>query len=207
LYQPKHFEQTDRAQIAALLRAHPLATLVHVSSTGLTADAVPLLFDVDEGANGMLRGHVARANPLWRHADGRDVLAVFNGPQGYVTPSWYASKGEHGKVVPTWNYAVVHVHGRLRAIDDVSWLRAFVERLTATHEAARAAPWSVNDAPADYIDSMLRAIVGFEIAVTRVEAKWKVSQNRAVSDRDGVAAGLDAEGQAAMAALVRGGPT
>ena len=207
MYQPKHFEQTDRAQIAALLRAHPLATLVHQSSTGLTADAVPLLFDVDEGAHGALRGHVARANPLWRDADGRDVLAIFNGPQGYVTPSWYPSKREHGKVVPTWNYAVVHAHGRLRAVDDARWLRAFVERLTTTHEGGRAAPWAVHDAPTDYIESMLRAIVGFEIALTRVEAKWKVSQNRAASDRDGVAAGLDAEGHAAMATLVRGGPT
>lgn len=207
MYLPKHFEQHDPAALAALMREHPLATIVRATPDGLAADPVPLLYDADNGSHGTLRGHVARANPLWRDADGQPVLAVFNGPQAYVTPSWYPSKAATAKVVPTWNYATVHAHGRLRAIDDAAWLRAFVERLTRTQEDSRAHPWAVSDAPADYIETMLRAIVGFEIELTRLDAKWKASQNRTEADRLGVAAGLGAEAgddAAAMAALVRG---
>ena len=189
-----------------MLRERPLATIVRVGANGLDADPVPLLYDADGGAHGTLRGHVARANPLWRDADGHDVLALFYGPQAYVSPGWYASKAEHGKVVPTWNYVIVQAHGRLRAIDDAAWLRALVGRLTDRHEAARAVPWAVDDAPADYLDSMLRAIVGIEIVVTRLEGKWKASQNRAESDREGVARGLRDEARLspeAIAQLVR----
>jgi transcriptional regulator len=196
VYLPRHFEQHDPHALRELMRVHPLATLVRAAPDGFAADPVPLVVDGD-----VLRGHVARANPLWREADGAQVLAVFTGPEGYVSPSAYAAKREHGKVVPTWNYATVHAHGTLRAVDDAEWLRAFVTRLTERHEATRAEPWAVSDAPDDYIEQMLRAIVGIEIAVTRLEGKWKASQNRSAVDREGVAA----QAAPAMAALVRGG--
>jgi transcriptional regulator len=154
---------------------------------------VPLLLDADAGPLGTLRGHVARANPLWRDAAHRDeALVVFQGPQAYVSPAWYPSKAEHGKVVPTWNYVMVQARGRLRVIDDVAWLHALVTRLTATHEARRANPWAVDDAPPDYVASTLRAIVGLEIELVSLAGKWKVSQNRSAADREGVALGLDA---------------
>ncbi|MBK7614202.1 MAG: FMN-binding negative transcriptional regulator [Vitreoscilla sp.] len=210
MYQPTHFVQTDAQAIAALLRAHPLATLVHHDPQGgLVADAIPMLWQPDaSGGGGTLTGHVARANPLWQQADGTEVLAAFQGPQTYVSPGWYPSKAEHGKVVPTWNYAVVQAHGRLRAVQDAHWVRALLERLTAQHEANQARPWSVADAPADYIEAMLRAVVGIEITVTRLDAKWKVSQNRSEADRQGVMAGLaqqDGNEAAAMAVLVAQG--
>ena len=205
MYQPTHFVQSDAAQIRALVAAHPLATLCHQAGGQLTADHVPLLWESDGGPHGTLRGHVARVNPLWREMAGQTVLAVFHGPQAYVTPSWYPSKAATAKVVPTWNYAVVHLRGTLRAIEDAAWLHALVDRLTRTHEGPRAHPWQVTDAPADYREAMVRAIVGLEIAVTQVEAKWKVSQNRSESDRLGVVAGLSAEpseAARAMAAIV-----
>jgi transcriptional regulator len=199
MYQPAHFQQSDPAVWQALVREQPFATLVTPAGAGFTADHLPLEYDA---ASNVLQGHVARANPLWREANGRDVLTIFQGPHAYITPSWYAAKQEHGKVVPTWNYAVVHLHGRLEAIDDAPWLRGFVERLTARHEAGRAQPWGVDDAPADYIEQMLKAIVGIRIQVTRVEAKWKVSQNRSAADRAGVARGLAQGADGAMARLV-----
>jgi transcriptional regulator len=210
MYQPTHFVQTDGQAIANLLRRHSLANLVHHDPQGgLVADAIPLLWQPDaSGVGGVLTGHVARANPLWQQAEGAEVLAVFQGPQAYVSPGWYPSKAEHGKVVPTWNYAVVQVHGRLRAVQDAHWLRALLERLTAQHEATQARPWSMADAPADYIEAMLRAVVGIEITVTRLDAKWKVSQNRAEIDRHGVMTALTAQGcgeAAAMAAMVAQG--
>ncbi len=210
MYLPAHFEQPDGAAVARLALDHPLATLLWTAGDGLSAEHLPLIWDrgPQDGPQGTLRGHVARANPVWRDAAGSPVLAVFQGPQAYVTPSWYPSKAATAKVVPTWNYAVVHAHGRLRAIEDAPWLRTLVGRLTDTHEATRAHRWQVDDAPADYIAQMLRAIVGIEIDVLRVQAKWKVSQNRSAADRAGVAAGLDSlpsDGAAAMAALVRGG--
>ncbi|MCU0969681.1 MAG: FMN-binding negative transcriptional regulator [Rubrivivax sp.] len=206
MYLPSHFEQRDPAALRALMREHPLAMVVTAASEGLTADHLPLELEVAGDAL-RLRGHVARANPLWRHADGREVLAVFRGPQAYVTPSWYPAKAEHHKVVPTWNYAVVHAHGVLRAIDDAPWLRELVGRLTDHQESARATPWAVDDAPADYVQQMLRAIVGIEIEVSRCVGKWKVSQNRSAADRAGVASGLaseTAEAAQRMARLVRG---
>lgn len=212
MYQPSHFVQPDAQAVAGLLRAHPLATLVHLDAEGgLVADAIPLLWQPDAaGGGGTLTGHVARANPLWQQADGAAVLAVFQGPQAYVSPGWYPGKALHGKVVPTWNYCVVQAHGRLRAVHDKAWLRALVEQLTNQHEAALARPWQVANAPADYIDAMLRAIVGVEIRVTRLDAKWKVSQNRDEADRQGVVAALSARGEgeaAAMATLVAQGTT
>jgi transcriptional regulator len=203
MYLPKHFEQNDRQTLVALMRERPLATLVVATPDGPTADLIPLEFD--DAAN-TLRGHVARANPLWRHA-GAQALAVFSGPEAYVSPGWYPSKREHGKVVPTWNYTMVQARGTLAAVDDAAWLRARVGRLTDRHERPQAQPWSVGDAPDDYVQQMLRAIVGIEIVVTQLTGKWKVSQNRSESDRLGVADGLQAEPGAqaqAMANLVRG---
>ncbi|HSQ72219.1 MAG TPA: FMN-binding negative transcriptional regulator [Rubrivivax sp.] len=202
MYLPAHFEQTDRAALHALMREHPLASLVTSGPDGLTADPVPLEFDPAEGECGTLTGHVARANPLWRGAAGQTVLAIFNGPQAYVSPSWYASKAATHKVVPTWNYTVVHAHGVLDIVEDAPWLRALVGRLSDHFEAPRPAPWSVNDAPVDYVQQMLRAIVGIRIPLTRLVGKWKVSQNRSEADRQGVAEGMGAH---PMAALVRRG--
>ena len=208
MYLPPLFAQKDPAALQALMHAHPLATLVSQrADSGLSADHLPLLFDPSAGEHGCLRGHVARANPLWRElAAGAPVLAVFHGADAYVSPSWYPSKREHGKAVPTWNYAVVHAHGSFHAIDDAAWLRAFLQRLTERHESARAEPWSIDDAPPDFTGQLLKAIVGIEVRLTRLEAKWKVSQNRPAADREGVVQGLLAEGTpaaAAMAELVR----
>ena len=201
MYLPSHFEQHDAAALQALMRDHPLATLITQQAGGVTADAIPLEY---VAASHTLRGHVARANPLWREAAGQPVLAVFNGPQAYITPSWYPSKAATHKVVPTWTYTLVHAHGVLRVVDDAPWVHALVSGLTAQHEAARATSWAVADAPDDYVQQMLRAIVGIEIPVDRLIGKWKISQNRSDADRLGVAAGL-AEGAApaqAMAELV-----
>ena len=207
MYEVAAFRETRVEVMQALIRAHPLATLVSVSGGVAEANHLPLLVAPDPAPKGSLRGHVARANPLWRQLPEGEVLAVFQGPQAYVTPSWYPSKREHGKVVPTWNYAVVHVRGPLVVHDDREWLRDLVSRLTLSQEAGRSQPWGVGDAPAEYIDRMLEAIVGIEIPVTSIEGKWKVSQNRVQADRDGVAAGLrgrgDAEAQS-MARLVDG---
>jgi transcriptional regulator len=202
MYLPSHFEQHDTATLHALMRAHPLATLVSTGPEGPTADHVPLAFDAGAGAHGALLGHVARANPLWAAAAGSPVLAVFHGPQAYVSPSWYPGKATTHKVVPTWNYAVVHAHGMLEVVEDAPWLRALVSRLTAHHEAPRPTPWSVDDAPDDYVQQMLRAIVGIRIPIERLIGKWKVSQNRSAADRQGVADGL---GEHPMAGLVHGG--
>ena len=199
MYLPKHFEQNDAAVLAAAMHAHPLATLIVATSEGPTADLIPLEFHPEVGAHGTLRGHVARANPLWRAA-GAAVLAVFHGPQAYVSPNWYPSKREHGKVVPTWNYTMVQARGTLRAIEDAPWVHTLVTQLTDRHESTQAAPWAVSDAPDDYVQQMLRAIVGIEIELRSLVGKWKVSQNRSLSDRQGVAEGLAAH---PMAALVR----
>jgi transcriptional regulator len=206
MYLPRHFEPPDAAALAALMRDHPLATLVLTTPDGTTADLVPLEFAPGEGEHGTLRGHVARANPLWRKA-GAPALAIFHGPQAYITPNWYPSKREHGKVVPTWNYTMVQARGTLRAIEDAAWLRALVGRLTTRHEANLPQPWAVGDAPDDFIQQMLRAIVGIEIALTSLIGKWKVSQNRSEPDRLGVVDGLTGqahENAAAIAALVKG---
>ncbi len=202
MYLPKHFEQANPQALSGLMRDHPLAALVTVQDGQVTADHVPLEYDA---ATRMLRGHVARANPLWKAAAGQRVLAVFGGPQAYVSPSWYPSKATTHKVVPTWNYTVVHAHGTLQAVEDAPWLHALVSRLTDHHEAPQLKPWSVNDAPVDYVQQMLRAIVGIQVAVDSLVGKWKISQNRAEPDRLGVAGGLQAgtEEARAMASLVR----
>jgi transcriptional regulator len=205
VYLPKAFEQTDRVALATLMRERPLATLI-VSPPGsaTTADLIPLEYDALEGEWGMLRGHVARANALWRHA-GAPALALFTGPAAYVSPGWYPSKREHGNVVPTWNYTMVQARGTLAVVDDAPWLRSLVGRLTDQQESAQPRPWAVNDAPEDYVQQMLRAIVGIEIELTSLVGKWKVSQNKAANERAGVAAGLQ-DRDAVMAALVREAP-
>jgi transcriptional regulator len=208
MYLPKHFEETRVAVLHELIRTHPLGALVTLGADGLEANHLPFEVDPDPAPLGTLRGHVARANPVWRELSrGADALVIFQGPEAYVSPSWYPSKREGGKVVPTWNYAVVHASGPLRAVDDPAWLRAFVEKLTNRHEAGRATQWRVADAPADYIDKMVTAIVGIELPITRLLGKWKVSQNRPALDREGVVSGLQeqaSDASRAMAELVRG---
>jgi len=190
MYCAAHFEESRPEVLRGLMRLHPLGTLVTMSPGGLRADHVPCILE-DGGPHGVLRAHVARANPLWRDtlAD-QDSLVVFQGPNTYITPSWYATKHETGKVVPTWNYMVVHAYGRLRVIDDAPWVHALVTRLTDRFESARDTPWKVSDAPADFVGQQLRAIVGIEIPIDRIEGKWKVSQNRVAADREGVTRGL-----------------
>ncbi len=212
MYQVAAFHEERIDVMHALIRAHPLAVLVTSAGGSLEANHLPLLIDPLPSPQGTLRGHVARANPLWHqlHEGGHETeaLAVFQGPQVYVTPSWYPEKRATGKVVPTWNYAVVHAHGPLIIHDDRDWLRDLVSRLTSQQEAGMPQPWGIGDAPADYIERMLGAIVGIEIPLTRIEGKWKVSQNRADADRAGVVDGLaqlaDPQAQA-MAALVAEG--
>lgn len=211
MYSPAHFSETRLPVLQALMQAYPLATLVTLGPGGLVADHIPLHFTPADGAAapglfGTLRGHVARANPLWRETDLQtDVLAVFQGPQAYVSPSWYPSKQVDGRVVPTWNYVVVQAGGRLLVHDDPQWTGALVGTLTQVHEAARPAPWAMHDAPPEYLAKMMGAIVGIEIPVTRLVGKWKTSGNHPPANRAGVAAGLAAsasESDRRMAALV-----
>ncbi len=204
----RQFQVADAAAQQALVRAQPLATLVLAHAGALHANHIPLYLDAGRGPHGTLVGHVARANGVWALLP-QAAVAVFHGPQAYVSPNWYPSKALDGKQVPTWNYAAVHAHGTLTAVDDPVRLRAILHTLTEHHEAHRPAPWGIGDAPPDYIDKLLRAIVGIELAVERWEGIWKVSQNRTETDRAGVVDGLLAEGNPeaqAMAGLVRGGP-
>jgi transcriptional regulator len=206
MYLPAHFSEARPAVLRAFVRDHPLGLLVTQRRGGdIDANSVPFILDADGDAPGVLRAHVARANPVWTSArDDVDALVVFQGAHGYVSPAWYPSKAEHGKVVPTWNYLMVQARGRLRAIDDRGWLRDFVTRLTDRHEGGRAAPWAVADAPADFIETMLGAIVGIELTLSSLVGKWKVSQNRGDADRAGVIEGLVRErGDAVLAAEVR----
>jgi transcriptional regulator len=174
MYLPKHFAEDDVAKMHALMRAHPLATLISHGPDGLNANHIPLLL-----ADGKLQGHVARANPLWKVGNvAGEVLVIFHGHESYISPSGYATKAEHGKVVPTWNYVAVHAYGDLRVIDDPAWIFGQISALTAANEGVLPQPWAVTDAPADYIERMLGAIVGIEIGITRLLGKWKVSQNQ-----------------------------
>jgi transcriptional regulator len=206
MYVPSHFAETRVELLHAAIRDAGLATLVTTGSGGLDASHVPLLLEPEPGPLGRLVGHVARANPQVRATPaGSGALAIFLGPDAYVTPSWYATKRETGKVVPTWNYLAIHAHGTVRFFEDRARLLALVTRLTDRHEQPRAAPWKVGDAPADYLEAMLDGIVGIELTLTRLEGKWKASQNRSEADRRGVEDGLRRDGEAAMADLVRGG--
>jgi len=207
MYLPSHFEETRVEVLHQLIREHSLAVLVTLGSEGLNANHIPFEIEPAPAPFGTLRGHVARDNPVWRDFS-RDVeaLTVFQGPQAYISPAWYQTKKETGKVVPTFNYIVVHAYGSLRIIEDEAWLRGLVERLTTRHEAGRAEPWKVSDAPEDFIKTQLRAIVGIEMPVTRLVGKWKVSQNRPAVDREGIVQGLGAMKDAnasAMSKLVK----
>ncbi|MDO8789298.1 MAG: FMN-binding negative transcriptional regulator [Sulfuritalea sp.] len=194
MYLPAQFEESRTEVLHALMREHPFATLVATGADGLTANHLPLRLAAEIGPFGALQGHVARANPLWQESADAEVLVIFHGPQTYVTPSWYETKREHGKAVPTWNYVVVQARGRLRAIDDPLWLRRQLETLVDRHEAGFAEPWHLADAPPDYIDKLLTAIVGIEITVTDLKGKWKISQNQPPANRAGVVAGLRQQG-------------
>ena len=183
------------------MRCTGLATLVTLTDAGLIASHVPLLLDAEPAPYGTLIGHLARPNAQARGAIG-EALAIFQGPEAYITPSWYATKRATGKVVPTWNYVAIHAYGTLELFSDRERLRGIVTRLTNRHESTRASPWAVNDAPADFIDGMLNGIVGFALPITRLEGKWKMSQNRPAEDRTGVVAGLEAEERPDVAALI-----
>ncbi|UCI05405.1 FMN-binding negative transcriptional regulator [Mesorhizobium sp. B1-1-8] len=196
MYQPPHFKETRQEVLHGLIRTHPLGLLVSNGAEGPVANAIPFLLDDDVLPNGRLRAHLAKANPQWRLlADNpaSPVLVVFQGADAYVTPSWYETKRETGKVVPTWNYAIVQVRGTVRVIDDADWIAQQITELTASQEGGRDLPWAVTDAPPAYIQSQIKGIIGLEIAITAIDGKWKVSQNRPVADRVGVAEGLESE--------------
>ena len=205
MYLPAHFKEDRTPVLHDLIRAHPFATLVMLDASGLVANHLPMEIDPTAGPLGTLRGHVARGNPIWKSPRlDVEALAIFHGPQHYITPSYYPTKAATGKVVPTWNYATVHAYGALRVIDDAAWLRRFVEQLTDRHEAAHAG--ATGDAPDSFVDRMVEAIIGLELPIARIEGKWKVSQNRPAEDRAGVVAGLgrgDDAAAHAMAELVR----
>lgn len=203
MYVPNAFQEDNRETLHALIRAHPLATLITAGSGGLLANLVPFTV-IDGGDKGILRAHIAKANDqVHALGAGAETLVVFQGPEAYITPSWYVSKQEHGRVVPTWNYAVVQARGTPRLIDDAEWLRAQIHHLTTMQEQKRALPWSVNDAPEPFIAGQIKAIIGVEIPISSIMGKWKVSQNRSAADRKGVEDGLRREGVSEeMASLV-----
>jgi transcriptional regulator len=204
MYLPAHFEETRPAELHALLRSHPLGLLITQDDQGApVANPIPFMLDAARGPCGTLVGHVARANPVWRVAAGGPALVVFQAPNGYVSPNGYASKAEHGKVVPTWNYAVVQARGPLQVLDEAAAARALVTRLTERHEATQPRPWAVGDAPDDYIASMLRAIVCIEIPLVSLVGKFKLSQNRSAADQAGVVATLQAGADSGDHALAR----
>jgi len=207
MYLPSHFEETRVEVLHRLIREHPLAVFVTLGSEGLNANHIPFEIEPAPAPFGTLRGHVARGNPVWRDfSKDIEALLVFQGPQAYISPSWYPTKKETGKVVPTYNYIVVHAYGPLRVVEDRAWLRNLVERLTNRHEAKSVEPWKITDAPGDFIEKMLGAIVGFEVPVARLVGKWKASQNRPPVDRKGVISGLSELADAdavAMADFVR----
>jgi transcriptional regulator len=201
MYLPRHFAETDIGVMHELMRSFPLATVVTFGLDGLDANHIPLHLDATAGPNGTLRGHVARANTLAADATvNRKILVIFKGLDCYISPSNYATKAEHGKVVPTWNYAAVHAYGELRLIDDAEWLLAQLKALTAEHEGGLPRPWAVDDAPADYIGKMLGAVVGIEISIDRLVGKWKVSQNQPAVNQASWIAALDGQ---AMGGLIR----
>ncbi len=207
MYVPPHFKPGD-AEVRELLAHQGAADLVTFTEQGLLATMLPFLYDPPGSRSGVgelgaLVGHIARNNEQWRVPALGDALVIVRGPDAYITPSWYATKREHGRVVPTWNYVTAHVYGRLVIHDDPTWVEALVRRLTAQHEATRAEPWSVDDAPAPYIAGQLRAIVGIEVVVGRIEGKFKLSQNRSRADMEGVIAGLEEAGRRDVAEAMR----
>jgi transcriptional regulator len=208
MYIPAHFAATA-ADVDELLVKHGAADLITLTDDGLLATMLPFAYEPSAGSRGALYGHVARNNDQWRKQAHGESLAIVRGPDAYVSPSWYAAKAEHGRVVPTWNYLTAHVYGQLVVHDDPAWVEDIVRRLTAKHEAARLAspgqhmPWSPDDAPRAFIEGQLRAIVGLELQITRIEAKAKLSQNRPVGDIAGIVDGLAARGDDPMAVAVQ----
>lgn len=203
MYLPEHFAETRLEELHRIIRQHPLGMLVTHTASGLDANHLPFELDPDGGPHGTLRGHIARANPLWKEiADGATVLVVFRGAQGYVSPNWYPSKHETHRSVPTWNYEVVHAHGRIRLIDEVGFVAGVVARLTQLHEAAEPRPWRMADAPRDYIEQMLSMVVGVQIELTSLSGKRKLSQNRDARDFDGVVRALQERGQDGLASAM-----
>jgi len=201
MYTPSHFENASFSAMRSLISAHPLAALVTQSSDGICAEHIPMLF-LEAGSQAALHGHVAKANPVWRNvSENSEVLVIFQGPNRYISPKWYPSKQEHGKVVPTWNYLVVHARGRIQWNHDPVWLRKHVEAASAAHESLDN-PWRVSDAPSDFVDRMLSAIVGFEIQISELKGKWKLSQNRTAVDRRGVIEGLKSQDSSVAAEMV-----
>jgi transcriptional regulator len=192
MYIPKAHEEKRIEVLHDLIESQPLASLVTMGQSGLFASHLPMVLERGTATHGLLKGHLSRANQQWRDfLPSVEALAIFSGPQHYITPSWYPEKFETGKVVPTWNYVVVHAYGHLKVIEDAAWLMDHLKSLTSIHEAASPIPWKVSDAPADYVESMVKGIVGLELPIERIEGKWKVSQNRPERDRAGVAKGLE----------------
>jgi transcriptional regulator len=203
LFVPALFKEDRINVLHAAIRRTGLATLVTLTADGLVASHLPMLLDPEPAPYGTLVGHLARPNPQAQGtAPGVQALAIFQGPEAYITPSWYETKRQTGKVVPTWNYVAIHAYGTVEFFDAPDRLRAVVTRLTERHEAARAEPWAVSDAPANFVESMLKGIIGFQLPIERLEGKWKMSQNRPAQDRTGVVAGLEGEGQGDVAALI-----
>jgi transcriptional regulator len=194
MYTPPSFKQEDIAVLREMMSQIGFISLITHTVNGLVATQAPVLFDASGGEHGMLRGHIARANPQWKTADEGEAMAIFLGPNGYVSPQWYASKREHGRVVPTWNYVAIHAHGQVRFSEDRDLLRDIVTQLTDLHEAKFEQPWKVSDSPSDYIDAMLNAIIAFEMPISRIESSWKLSQNRSEADRVGAMEGLLSRG-------------
>jgi transcriptional regulator len=207
MYIPKHFEERDPGVLHALMRSHPLGAWVMETDGALVVNHVPFIVDSARGEYGTLICHVARTNPIWKSISERvPSVVIFQGPETYITPSWYPTKEAHGKAVPTWNYAVVHAHGFPRATEDREWLLRHVSELSQLHESERPVPWSVSDAPSEYIDNMLKAIVGIEIPISSIDGKWKTSQNRPLPDKLGIITGLNERGDGSsrqMAGLVQ----
>lgn len=203
MYIPAHFDEPRSEVLHALIQAHPLGLLVTHGAGGLDANHIPFELEPRHGGAGLLRAHVARANPVWQQVQaGDEVLVVFRAGEAYVSPSWYPSKHEAHRQVPTWNYQAVHVHGRITVHDDVRWVRGLVARLTLRHEAAEPRPWKMGDSAPEFIDGLLAAIVGLEIEITRIEGKRKLSQNKEVRDIEGAAAALDARGETIVSAAM-----
>jgi transcriptional regulator len=207
MYLPPAFKETELPFIHETIRSARLGNFVTCTASGLICTPLPMLLDEREGEQGVLYGHVAKANPQWKETSTCEALAIFNGPDAYVTPSWYASKQEHGRVVPTWNYAAVHVYGVVEFFEDADRLHQIVTRLTDLYERPRAESWAVTDAPVDFIKAQLRGIVGLRMPISRIDAKRKMSQNRSEADRAGVAAGLaqsDRPSDRAVAGMIPG---
>lgn len=202
MYIPAAFKEERPERMVELMRAHPLATLVTMGSEGLVASHLPMLYEAAQDGAGVLHGHLAKGNPQWKDLrEGVEALAIFHGPEVYISPSWYVTKQETGRVVPTWNYATVHVYGTLEVYTDAERLRGHLAALTASQEGRYEKPWAVDDAPAEYVDGMQRAVVGVTLRIRRMEGKWKMSQNRPVADREAVVAALTAQGDEASLAV------